>query len=278
MRVCFNCQRENPGHRAKNCPDPQKYTRCHPCDRVCVTPVEHYGICPNRTFVSQYIEQPGTARFATLVADFKILTRASVFLMDGPKPMDVSTDFRPIQVDANYGLLLGNNKAYKYYQWHPAANNRCVVNASDGSGIVRFSARIMDDALIVNKKIRIRNTGAVEFRDDQPPNEIGQAEVTLKVDTVGSFKMTIYAFQKNFSFEISTAGVRYLPSEWLPVECPICYDNMVGTEVRMTPCMHMFCTVCIFCTLAEGNGQHPCPVCRTPLTEQNLRSIYLYSN
>lgn len=277
VRVCYNCQRENPGHRAKYCPSPQKYTRCHPCDRVCTASVDHYAICPNQTFISQYIEQPGTARSATLVADFKITTGASVFVMDGPRPMDVSTEFPPIQVDANYGLLLGSKKTYKYYQWFPADNRRCVVNVADGSGLVRLSAQLMDDKLIINRKIRVRNSGVVEFRQGQPINEIGQAEVTLKVDTVTPFKISFYAFQKCFCFEITQAGVRYLPPEWLPVECPICY-NMVNTEVRMTTCMHMFCTVCILRTLAEGNDHCPCPVCRTPLTERNLRSIYLYSN
>lgn len=276
-KVCYNCFKVNPDHVGMNCPEPQKYTRCNPCKRVCERPDNHYRLCPNRTFVSEYIDQPGTARFATLVADFKVSTMAKLFLLDGPKPMDISTEFNPIQVDANYGLLLGSSKALKYYQWHPAPSRRCVINVADKSNSVRFSARLTDDVVIINKKIRVRRTGAIELRTgDVPTNEISQAEVTLKADTDSPFKITIYAFEKKISFEISQNGVRYLPPEWLPVECPICYDNMVGGEVRMTPCMHMFCTVCILRTL-DGRGKCQCPVCREEVTEQSLRSIYLYS-
>lgn len=272
-RVCFNCLKENPGHQSLHCPEPQKYTRCNICKRVCDHPGDHYSLCPNRlTFVSEYIEQPNTARSATLVADFKVSSTAELYLMDGPKPMNISTEFDPIQVDANYGLLLGSNKALKYYQWFPAVDRRCVINIADGSNNVRFSARLMANVFVINRKIRVRNTGVVELRDHEPSNQINQAEITLKVDTLSTFKITLYAFSKHFSFEISQVGVRYLPPEWLALECPICYDNMVGCEFKITPCLHMFCTICILQTLG-GDVQCPCPVCRAPVTEQSLRSI-----
>lgn len=272
-RVCFNCLTENPGHQSLHCPEHQKYTRCYICKRVCNCPEDHYSLCPNRLiFVSQYIRQPNTARSATLVADFKVLSTAELFLMDGPNPINISTEFDPIQLDANHGLLIGSNKALKYYQWFPAVNRRCVINVMDGSNNVRFSARLMNDVLVINKKIRVRNTGVVELRDDEPPNQISQAEVILKVDSLS----TLYAFSKNFSFEISQVGVRYLPPEWLALECPICYENMVDGEFKITPCLHMFCTVCILQTLG-GNVRCRCPVCRAPVTEQGLRSIQFHN-
>lgn len=194
--------------------------------------------------------------------------------MDGPEPINISENFAPINIDSNHGLLLGRDKKVEYYQWYPSANRRCVINIMNANNVVRFSVRLMNNFFVVNKKIRVRSNGNIETRDDVPENETLPAELTLKVGTESNFKITILAFDKFFTFEITDDQVIYLPPAWTGVECSICYDSMVGADVKMTPCGHLYCTGCIYQSLIEKSE---CPLCRKHVTIENLRDIYLYN-
>lgn len=168
--------------------------------------------------------------------------------MDGPQEIDISQEFAPIQIHANFGLLLGKAKNLKYYQWFPGTNHRCVINAMDSENIVRFSVCLLDDVFYINRKIRVRQNGSIEYRRGPVENEIYRAELTLKVDTQRKFRITIFAFNQNFLFEVSQNEIKLVPSEWTSIECSICFELMFETTVKLTPCGHMFCTVCIFIT------------------------------
>lgn len=139
--LCYNCKAT--GHLSIRCPEPPKYSRCFDCRRVCENPEGHYILCSNKQFVSRYIEQMNTVRSATLVADMKFSTRYPLYLMDGPQEIDISQEFAPMQIQANFGLLLGKAKNLKYYQWIPGTNHRCVINVMDSENIVRFSACLL---------------------------------------------------------------------------------------------------------------------------------------
>lgn len=271
-QLCYNCFL--PGHLSIRCTSPSKYTRCYICNRVCATPNDHYSLCVNKQFVSQYIDQPNTARRATLVADLKISTKSPLYVMNGPQPILLDGDFPPIRIDNNYGLLLGKGNNIKYHQWFPTANQRCVINVMNSQNIVRFSVRLHNDGFIVNKKIRIRQNGTVEYRNQPVENEILTADVTFKVDTDRKFTITIFAFQHNYKFEISRDQVEYLPPESASLDCPICYDNMIYTEIRLTPCRHIFCTKCILQALVDKNE---CPVCREYVCLEELGNIFLHN-
>lgn len=269
---CFKCYKF--GHLSINCLEPPKHTRCYLCRRVCEKPEDHYWARDNKNFISQSIEQPNSTRSATLISDMKFDTKANLYLMDGPKSINISNEFLPIQIDANYGLLLGQKKQVKYYQWFPDQNHRCVINVMNSRNDVRFSARFMNDFFVVNKKIRVRSNGNVETRDEIPENEILPAELTLKVGTESKFNITIFAFDKYFTFEITSDDVVYLPPKWTGIECSICYDSMVGADVKMTPCGHLSCTGCIYQSLFEKSE---CPICRKRVIIDNLRDIFLYN-
>lgn len=193
--------------------------------------------------------------------------------MDGPQPMNISTAFAPIQIDANYGLLLGAEKSVKYYQWHPATNRRCVINVLNAQNTVRFSVRLTSDSIVVNKKIRVHPNGTVEHRNTPVQNEISSPEVTFKVDTEQTFNITIFAFEQNFTFAILPDTIECLPPHHTPVECPICYNNMIKAEVKITRCGHIFCTGCIVRALTNKNT---CPVCRKNVSLADLGNIYLH--
>lgn len=77
---------------------------------------------------------------------------AKLYLKDGPLSIPITNDMPPMQIEANYGLLLGQEKEVKYYQWFPSESLRCVVNVVDSKNVVRFSVRFMQDFFIVNKK------------------------------------------------------------------------------------------------------------------------------
>lgn len=267
-QVCFNCFK--PGHLSIRCPVPSKYTRCFICNRVCETPEDHFWACANKEFVSNYIVQPNTIRPATLVADIKFQTNAPLFVMDGNDPVAITDS--PIKIDSNNGLLLAKEKSFKYYHFYPSENNRCVINVMDGTQNVRFSLRHQKDSFFVNKRIRVRENGSVEHRNETVDNQVLPAELTLKVDTERRFNITLFAFQQNFSFEIFRDQVEYLPQESASLECSICYDNMIGQHVKVTPCGHMFCTKCILQALLDKSE---CPLCRKTVRESALVNIYL---
>lgn len=202
----------------------------------------------------------------------KFSTRYPLYLIDGPQQIDISQDFAPIQIQANFGLLLGRAKNLKYYQWLPGTNRRCVINVMDSENIVRFSACFTDDALYINKKIRVRQNGSVEYRRGPVENEIYRAELTLKVDTQREFRITIFAFNQNFLFEASQNEIKLIPSEWTSIECSICFATMFGRTVKLTLCGHMFCTACILQACEEKNE---CPLCRKIIRTNDLRDIFL---
>ena len=47
--------------------------------------------------------------------------------------------------------------------------------------------------------------------------------------------------------------------EWSAIECPVCYEDIVPKNVRMTPCNHKFCHDCISHALKTKLS---CPLCR----------------
>lgn len=165
---CFNCHFK--GHLSANCPQDQKTTRCYLCKRVCPTTDHHYWAYTNRTFISQPIENPGQAiRTATLAANVQFFTKSNLYLMDGTAPIDISGSFAPMQIDSNHGLLLGRDKKIEYYQWYPSENHRCVMNVMAWNN-VRLSIRLVKDFVVINKKIRVRCDGTVEYRNEIPEN------------------------------------------------------------------------------------------------------------
>lgn len=211
-QVCFNCYQK--GHLSINCPIPSKFTRCDVCHRVCKEPDDHWELCALKHFKSEYITTPDSARSGTLLADIKFAVKSAVYLVYSNQQVDVSGDFLPMQINGKNGLLLGNKKNIKYYEWYPPTNNRCVVNVMDSKNIVRFSVRIMDDAFIVNKKIRVRRNGLVEFREGIVTNPIMEENIMFKVDQERRFDMTVYAFGQNYAFEVSQDDVKYVQPEW----------------------------------------------------------------
>ena len=54
------------------------------------------------------------------------------------------------------------------------------------------------------------------------------------------------------------------------VECPICYESML--RPALTPCGHLFCTVCV-ATMLGGGGGGRCPTCRQAMNAHTLRRI-----
>lgn len=194
---------------------------------------------------------------------------ASIYLMDGPHPMDVSarnSDLSPVQIDANNGLLLGGGATFKYYQWHPTDDRRCIINVMDANAL-RFSVRLYKNVFYVNKKIRVYSNGRVEFREGPLDSQIqSNAEITLKVDTHRNFIVRIMAFDAIYSFEVAADGVLYRA----PVDCPICCESISNQECRLTECRHYFCTKCILQWMSCSSC---CPLCRHAISENTLRTI-----
>lgn len=91
---------------------------------------------------------------AKLAAEIEIVSNARVFLVASNQEIDISTEFPLIVINRNHDLLLGQEKKYKYYQWKPADNRRCVVNVMNQREVL-FSVRINKDVSVVNKKIRV---------------------------------------------------------------------------------------------------------------------------
>lgn len=268
----FNCHK--PGHHSIRCPEPPRYTRCFDCSRVCETANDHYFRCENKQFKSRYINLEQSIRPATLVADLKISTCSSLHLLDGSRQIDLSSDFPPMQIDANHGLLLGKAKHIKYFQWYPNIERQCVINVMNCHNDVRLSINFKGDVFIINKKIRVRENGSIQYRTEPVENEIRPAELTLKVETERRFDVTIYAFNRNFTFEVHQDHIEYLQPNWTTLECTICYENMLEQSVKMTACGHLFCTRCIHLSLAEKNE---CPFCRKNVRSNELRDIFLHN-
>lgn len=271
--ICFNCY--NPGHQSIRCPEPPNYTKCYLCKKFCQNPDDHYWACDNRDFVSQKIYQPGKAvRSGQLVAHIKFFVRGRLEVMDGTNTININDDTIPMQINANHGLLLGDSKEVKYYQWHPDENHRCVVNIQVDQ-IVRLSIRFTKNFFVINKKIRVRTDGRIEYRNDAPNDEILPAEVTFNVaEQSQKFKLSIYAFGQSFSFEISRDQIKYLAPGWIGIECPICYESMVEKNGLMTPCCHLFCTTCLYRSLLSREA---CPICREKVTFETVRNIFLHN-
>lgn len=47
--------------------------------------------------------------------------------------------------------------------------------------------------------------------------------------------------------------------EWTAIECPVCYEDIIPENVRITPCQHKFCHDCISHSLKTKPS---CPLCR----------------
>lgn len=270
-QLCYNCFQRS--HMSINCPFPPKYSRCENCFRVCKNENDHFWACCDKSFVSEYIGDT-EAQSTTLLADITFDMKSSLHFVNESKnqQVDVSGDFLPLQLNRRNGLLMGRRKNIKYYEWRPSDNHRCVINVMDSNNIVRFSARFLKNAFIINKKIRVRIDGTIEFRNEVVRDEIMTADVMLKASQDHSFDISIFAFGKNYSFEVSQNGVEYLPPDSTKLDCPICYEVLVGQNVKVTPCGHMFCTVCILESLKDS--QH-CPICRKNICEDTLKNIFL---
>lgn len=266
-------QSENMGHLSVNCPEPQKLTRCWLCNRVCEGASDHFWACTNKDFVSQPIEHK-SIRAATLVANITFHTKANIYLIDGVEKTDVTGDILPLIFSATNGLLVKQDRAFRYHQLYPDENHRCVVNVVDASDNVRFSVRLMKDAFVINKKIRFHPDGTVEYRAVQPENEVSSAEVTFKVDSAAKFHIGIAAFGQSFNFQVHNNELKYMEPKWIGIQCMICYESMVGRDVKMTPCGHLFCSPC----LAKSLYQRPsCPFCRASATWESLKNVFLYN-
>lgn len=100
--------------------------------------------------------------------------------MGGHTSIDVSSDFNPIQTNLGDGLLMGNAKKFKYFQWNPMANQWCVINIMNRSNVTVFSARFVQNMIVINKRIKITQA-AVEHRNEVVPNHVLTPELTLKV-------------------------------------------------------------------------------------------------
>lgn len=270
--VCFNCYL--PGHLSIRCTHPSRFSRCFDCKRVCERPNQHYWGCSNKQFISRYIEQNNKLRSATQVAEWKFLTRFPLYVMNGPEPINISETFAPIQSNTNFGLLLGNSKHIEYYQWNPMIDRRCVINVVDVENVVRLSVRLLENVFYINKKIRVRESGSVEYRNGPVENQVSPAELTFKVDTLLKFRIAIYAFHQTFLFEVSQNEVKLISPEWTSLECSICYDTLYDRTVKLTPCGHMYCTHCI---LQSCNEKSECPLCRKAIRINDLRDIYLHN-
>lgn len=137
----------------------------------------------------------------------------------------------------------------------------------------RISINFKVDVFIINWKIRVRENGSIQYRNEPVENEILPAELTFKVETERKFNVTIYAFRQNFTFEVHQDEIKYLQPDWTTLECTICYENMLEKSVKMTACGHLFCTRCIHLSLAEKNE---CPFCRKYVRSDQLRDIFLH--
>lgn len=271
VSLCYNCLK--PGHQSIRCPEPSRYTRCFSCSRVCETPNDHFFACSNKEFKSRFIH-PGSTKAATLVADLKISTIFPLYLMDRSNEIDLSADFPPMKIDTDNGLLLGKAKSIEYYQWFPSIDKRCVINVMDAENTVRFSVRLQDEVFIINKSIRVRKNGAIEYRNEKVLDLMQKAELTLKVDTVRKFSISIYAFKQRFTFEVSRDGILYVHPGWTTLECVVCFDNMFEKTIKKLKCGHLFCSPCIYQALEDATR---CPLCREKVRLDDLSDIYLHN-
>lgn len=276
--LCYNCH--EPGHISRRCPSPQMYTRCHVCRRVCRNPNCHYFACSNREFVSECIANPELPpqfpQQATLVADIKLVTKSQIYLSNDSEPLNISGNVAPIQINSN-GLLLVNDKNIKYFQWHPAENQRCVINIANARSVVRCSLCLLNGSFVINKRIRVRSeNGVVEYRENPPDFKISESELTIQVDTVRDFNVIIYKLDQPFTFKVSSEEIIHLPENYNSLECPICYEDMTNEnrDLRYSICGHIFCTSCISRSLQTYKH---CPICRNPVRMNELRPIFLQS-
>ena len=60
------------------------------------------------------------------------------------------------------------------------------------------------------------------------------------------------------SYEIKKEALKE-GEEWTAIECPVCYEDIVPDNVRMTSCQHKFCSDCISHALKTKLS---CPMCR----------------
>lgn len=156
--VCYNCKQK--GHESKVCPQPQRFTRCPTCDRVCQTPTDHVRACINIHFISTATHRTFIAaneEIFSMFAGANITFGANGNWLVGPSP---SVTLRPS------GATIAVN----------AANH--LVIAIDATETLTFNVRAFghpsmmtitlnaNDATI-NGNVRVRNTHVI-IRDMPP--------------------------------------------------------------------------------------------------------------
>lgn len=56
------------------------------------------------------------------------------------------------------------------------------------------------------------------------------------------------------------------------MECPICFENIDGQDLSVTPCGHLFCLACITNAVT---GRAVCPTCNKAVRLKSLRRLFL---
>jgi hypothetical protein len=80
----------------------------------------------------------------------------------------------------------------------------------------------------------------------------GRATVSSAIQTVAKPRPT----QPNL---VTQSGV--------PIECPICYEQITTSNHLVLTCVHHFHETCITTVLRSTKIRHVCPVCKTPLPQ-----------
>lgn len=182
--VCYNC---NSGlHLSRDCPMPQRFTRCFECTNVCYNSNSHADWCRNTTFISQLRTQSNNIVRSEVLVQIGFVGVNNVFLLD----TGLEQPIRGELFIANENLIVQKQNARIICRTiGPVQTKHLNIYAFDK---LIMHAELGGKWVMVNDRYHFNENGNVSYNLANPGSIRRVGGFCLKVQSNDTFTIRLY--------------------------------------------------------------------------------------
>lgn len=202
---CYICHSNR--HFARDCIQPQQFSRCAVCNSVCTSSNSHKNWCTNRDFVSRLL-QPGATVFKTkIIAEIGFQNVNNVRVMDNGCEMPI--DETPLFVSNAHLMVFKSGKRIALASY-VSDKNPTHVNIFDEHNNAVMHAEIGKRSAIVNERYRI-NGEDITCKAASTERIIDKKQLRIKVNSNDMFfRIRLFLDDNLFEFVVCPTGTIYV--------------------------------------------------------------------
>lgn len=202
MDLCYNCNGSN--HHSRNCPFPQRLTRCPVCNNVCERREKHRGWCTNLDFLSQPRSHVAVPLETITKIGFNSVSDVKVMDLDGEK--EVTSD--PLFI-ANANIIVSKIDK-RLVCVSPQRIEASHINIVGNHNNTLMHVEIGKDFVKVNNRYQIDHLGSVRYNIMNGGCARDMGKLRIKVNHTDIFSIRLYMPYGTFELVACGNGVMFV--------------------------------------------------------------------